>query len=190
MFWRNISSPSLGVEGSKSSRKPAEAGDKLSRACCLVLLRWYTSKILGCPHATRCYNPEGWTHHRYCCENLKSSMNCILTYHCFAFYLCVMFTEILYKEYFYCVDRCAACRDAQTNIAHESACPTGNKVRNEVVTIHRSQEGAESAVLFTCRYFFAINCFIKNIYNNSCTYTTLDTNFHWMASAIVLPFLH
>jgi hypothetical protein len=35
------------------------------------------------------------------------------------------------------------------------------------------------------------NCFVKkHTYNDSCTYSTPGTNFHWMASAIMLPFLH
>jgi hypothetical protein len=39
--------------------------------------------------------------------------------------------------------------------------------------------------------FFSINCLIKSTRYNipSCTYKTPDTNFHWMAAAIVLPFL-
>jgi hypothetical protein len=55
-----------------------------------------------------------------------------------------------YREYLYCVgraldsalhgDRCAACREMHTNFADESACLTADNVRNEVVTIHRSQE--------------------------------------------------
>jgi hypothetical protein len=37
-------------------------------------------------------------------------------------------------------DWCAACREAHTNFADESACLTADNVRNEVVTIRRSQE--------------------------------------------------
>jgi hypothetical protein len=36
--------------------------------------------------------------------------------------------------------RCAACCEAYTNFANESACLTADNVWNEVVTIHRSQE--------------------------------------------------
>jgi hypothetical protein len=36
-------------------------------------------------------------------------------------------------------DRCATCCVAHANFADESACPTGDSVWNEVVTIHRSQ---------------------------------------------------
>jgi hypothetical protein len=37
-------------------------------------------------------------------------------------------------------DRGAACREVHTNFADESACLMAYNVRNEVVTIHRSQE--------------------------------------------------
>jgi hypothetical protein len=37
-------------------------------------------------------------------------------------------------------DRGAACRKAHTNFADKSACLTADNFRNEVVTIHRSQE--------------------------------------------------
>jgi hypothetical protein len=57
------------------------------------------------------------------------------------------------KEYFYYVDRvhgsalhggrCAACREAHTNFADESACLTANNFRNKVITIHRSQEASK-----------------------------------------------
>jgi hypothetical protein len=36
--------------------------------------------------------------------------------------------------------RCAACCEAHTNFADESACLTSDNVRIEVVIIHRSQE--------------------------------------------------
>jgi hypothetical protein len=36
--------------------------------------------------------------------------------------------------------QCAACCEAHTNFADESACPTADNVRNEVVTIHGSQK--------------------------------------------------
>jgi hypothetical protein len=57
---------------------------------------------------------------------------------------------IYYKEYLYCVDRahgsalcggrCSAWHEAHANFADESACLTAYNVRNEVVTIHGSQE--------------------------------------------------
>jgi hypothetical protein len=55
----------------------------------------------------------------------------------------------MYREDFYFVDRfhgsalhsdrCAAGCEAHMNFADESACLTADNVRNEVVTIHRSQ---------------------------------------------------
>jgi hypothetical protein len=72
----------------------------------------------------------------YCCEAVDKEQN-----------RCLAAT---YREYFYCIDRvngsahhgdrCAACREAHANFADESACLTADNVRNEVVTIHRSQE--------------------------------------------------
>jgi hypothetical protein len=57
---------------------------------------------------------------------------------------------LLYREYFYFVDRfhgsahhddrCTAGCEARTNFTDESACLTADNVRNEIVTIHRSQE--------------------------------------------------
>jgi hypothetical protein len=45
--------------------------------------------------------------------------------------------------------------------ADESACVTADSVRNEVVTIHRSQEALKLLSLYTY-ISFAINCFVKN----------------------------
>jgi hypothetical protein len=60
------------------------------------------------------------------------------------------YTKLKYREDFYFVDwfhgyalhgdKCAACHEAHTNFADESACLTTDSIRNEVVTIHRSQE--------------------------------------------------
>jgi hypothetical protein len=51
--------------------------------------------------------------------------------------------------------------------------------------------GVENAVLSTRRNF-AINCFVKKIQvqKSFLHLQHLDTNFHWMVLAIVLPFLH
>jgi hypothetical protein len=65
----------------------------------------------------------------------------------------------LYREDFYFVDRFhgsalhgdrgAASREEHTNFADESACLTTDNVRNEVVTIHRSQEMLKILSLYT-----------------------------------------
>jgi hypothetical protein len=52
-------------------------------------------------------------------------------------------------------DRCIAVCEAHRNFADESACLTVGNIRNEVVTIHGSQN--------VLKIFFAINCFSKNI---------------------------
>jgi hypothetical protein len=67
---------------------------------------------------------------------------------CFTFHKIII--QVLYREYFYCVDQvhgcalhsgqCATCHKAHTNFANESACLTADNIQNEVVTIHRSQE--------------------------------------------------
>jgi hypothetical protein len=41
------------------------------------------------------------------------------------------------------------CREAHTNFADESACVTGDSVRNEVVTIHRSQVALKMLFFYT-----------------------------------------
>jgi hypothetical protein len=46
-------------------------------------------------------------------------------------------------------DRCAVCHEAHTNFADESAFLTDNNVRNEVVTIHTSQEALKILSLNT-----------------------------------------
>jgi hypothetical protein len=46
-------------------------------------------------------------------------------------------------------DRCTAGCEAHTNFADESACLTADNVRNEVVTIHRSQEVLKMLSLYT-----------------------------------------
>jgi hypothetical protein len=77
-----------------------------------------------------------------------------------------------------------------TNFADESACLTADNVRNEVVTIHKSQEVLEM-LSFPHVHIFAIVS-LKNTCttnNPSCIYSTPDTNFHCMASAILLLFL-
>jgi hypothetical protein len=55
--------------------------------------------------------------------------------------------SVLYREDFYFVDRFhgsalhgdggAACQEAHTNFADESACLTTDNVRNDAVTVHR-----------------------------------------------------
>jgi hypothetical protein len=72
-------------------------------------------------------------------------------------------------------DRCAACRETNTNFADESTCLTANNVRNEVVTIHILQEVLR--MLSSLHVDIFCNCFAKNHrYNNpSCTYSTPDT---------------
>jgi hypothetical protein len=56
-----------------------------------------------------------------------------------------------------------------------------DNVRNEVVTIHRPQEGLRMLSFYTW-ISFASNYFVKKYrYNNpSCTYSISDTNIHWM----------
>jgi hypothetical protein len=64
-----------------------------------------------------------------------------------------------YKEDFYFVDRfhgsvlhsdwCTAGFEMHTNFVDESACLMANNVRNEVVTIHRSQEVLKMPSLYT-----------------------------------------
>jgi hypothetical protein len=46
-------------------------------------------------------------------------------------------------------DRCTAGCGAHTNFADESACLKADNVRNEVVTIHRSQEMLKMLSLYT-----------------------------------------
>jgi hypothetical protein len=98
---------------------------------------------------------------------------------------------MLHREDFYFVDwfhgsalhgdRDAACREEHTNFADESASLTADNVRNEVVTIHRSQEVLKMLSLYKL-ISFAINWFVsKHRYKNlSCTYSSQDTNFHWV----------
>jgi hypothetical protein len=84
-------------------------------------------------------------------------------------------------------DLCTAGCEAHMIFADKSACLTADEFRNEVV----SEEML--TMLSSIRIdIFAINCFLKkHMYSNSsCTYSTSDTNFHWMALAIVLTFLH
>jgi hypothetical protein len=67
--------------------------------------------------------------------------------------------RVLYREDFYFVDwfhgsalhgdRGAACREAHTNFSDESACLTADNVRNEVITIHRSQKVLKILSLYT-----------------------------------------
>jgi hypothetical protein len=46
-------------------------------------------------------------------------------------------------------------------------------------------------MVFSLHVYIFRNCFIKkHRCNNPCTYSTPDTIFHWMASALVLPFLN
>jgi hypothetical protein len=75
-------------------------------------------------------------------------------------------------------DRRSACREAHTNFAADSERLTANNIRNEVVTIHRSQEVLQMLSLYMYK-IFTINCFVrKHRYNNSsCTYNTPDNNF-------------
>jgi hypothetical protein len=64
-----------------------------------------------------------------------------------------------YREDFYFVDRfhgsahhgdrCTAGCEAHTNFADESACLLADNVRNDVVTIHRSQEVLKMLSLYT-----------------------------------------
>jgi hypothetical protein len=93
-----------------------------------------------------------------------------------------MHANTFYREDFYLVDEFTAARTP--NFADESACLTANNIRNEVVV--------ENAVLSTRRYFSQLIVLLKKHGYTSppCTYSTLDTSFHWMASAIVLPVLH
>jgi hypothetical protein len=87
--------------------------------------------------------------------------------------------------------RFCAYREAHINFADESACLTAENLRNEIVTIHRSSQMV-SKMPSSLHVDTFRNCFVKkHRYNNpSCTYSTPDNNFHWMASAILLPFLH
>jgi hypothetical protein len=78
-------------------------------------------------------------------------------------------TRFLYREDFYFADRfhgsalhgdrCTAGCEAHTTFAGESACLTADNVRNEAVTIHRSQELLNILPLYT-QISFAI-VFIK-----------------------------
>jgi hypothetical protein len=68
-------------------------------------------------------------------------------------------------------------------------------IRNEVVNnsqvdMDRSQEALK--MLSFLQVNICCNCFFKkHRYSiHSCTYNIPDTNCHWMASAIVLPFLY
>jgi hypothetical protein len=45
-------------------------------------------------------------------------------------------------------------------------------------------------MLSSLRVGIFCNCFVKKHNILSCTYSTPHTNLHWMASAIVLQFLH
>jgi hypothetical protein len=78
-------------------------------------------------------------------------------------------------------DRGPACRQAHTNFADESMCLAAGNLRNEVVAIHKLQEMLQIPPLYTY-ITFVINYFVKkHRYNGlSCTYSTPDTNFHWM----------
>jgi hypothetical protein len=58
-------------------------------------------------------------------------------------------------------DRGAACCEAHTNFANESACLAADGLRNEVVTIQKSQEVLKMLALYMT-VSFAINCSIKN----------------------------
>jgi hypothetical protein len=49
-------------------------------------------------------------------------------------------------------DRCIAGCEADTNFADESICMLADNVRNEVVTIHRSQEVLKKCCPSTCRH--------------------------------------
>jgi hypothetical protein len=93
----------------------------------------------------------------------------------------------IYREDFYFVfqfhgsalhgDRCTAGCEAHTNSADILICLLTDNVRNEVVTIHRSQEVVKMLSLYTVK---------KHRYKNpSCTYSTPDTNFHWMEQDFV-----
>jgi hypothetical protein len=83
----------------------------------------------------------------------------------------VLCNSHIYREYIYYVDRvhgtafhgdlCAACRETRANFVGESACLTAHNVRNEVVTIHRSQEVLK--MLSPLHVFFAVNCFVIKI---------------------------
>jgi hypothetical protein len=59
--------------------------------------------------------------------------------------------------------RCAACCEAHTNFADQSACLTADNVRNEVRS-YNSQitGGVENAVLSTRRYFSQLIVSLKN----------------------------
>jgi hypothetical protein len=104
----------------------------------------------------------------------------------------------MYRENFYSLPRvhgsalhggrCTVGREADADFAIKSICLMADNIRNEVLTIHISQE----VLKMPSSLHFAINCFVKNHRNNtpSCTNSTPDTNFHWMTSAIVLQFLH
>jgi hypothetical protein len=87
-------------------------------------------------------------------------------------------------------DRCTAGCEAHANFAYESACLMADNIQNKVVTIHRSQEMLK--MLSSVHVDIFCNSFVKNRRYNLpfCTYSLPDTQFHWMASAIVLPFLH
>jgi hypothetical protein len=87
-------------------------------------------------------------------------------------------------------NRCTASCEAHANSVDESACLMANNSWNEVITIHRAYEMLKMPSSLHTDIF--CNCFVKKHGYNvpSCTYNTPDTNFHWMASAIVLPFLH
>jgi hypothetical protein len=113
------------------------------------------------------------------------SVCCIFTPVIFTFYTDIYFVNWFHDSALYGNQCTAACK-AHMNFAKNSACLTGDNFRNEEVTIHRSQEMLKMLYLYK-EISFTINCFVKKErYNNpSCTYSTPDTNFHWMQQDFV-----
>jgi hypothetical protein len=86
--------------------------------------------------------------------------------------------------------QCATCCEAHTNFADESACLTADYVPNEVVIIHRLQMVLK--MLSSLHFDILHTCFVKktHVQQSFLHLQHTNTNFHWMTSAIVLPFLH
>lgn len=102
-----------------------------------------------------------------------------------------LLTGRVHGSVFHC-NRCATYCKAHVRFADESEWLTGDNVWNEIVNSSHITGRFANAVLATCTciYFSQLIVSLNHRYNNpSCTYSTPDTNFHWVASSIVLPFL-
>jgi hypothetical protein len=60
-------------------------------------------------------------------------------------------------------DRCTAGCEADTNFVGESICLLADNFRNEVVTIHRSQEEFKMLSLYTWTFLALAKMFCRNI---------------------------